>query len=248
MSDVLSRFPKTRPPLPAAYQAIHEAHYIANRTAAYRTTTVSSRLEAWMHRRVADDVRVAPAAATLEIGAGTLNHLRFEPRSAPYDIVEPFTRLFADAPDRGRIRDEFASIDDVPTGRRYPRIVSIATFEHLVDLPAVVARAAVLLAPEGSLRVGIPNEGTLLWRLGTLVTGAEFRLRHGLDYATLMRHEHVNTADEIEAVLRHVFSVVRTSVCGVSRRLALYRSLACRRPRLARAEAILATRGTRSAA
>jgi len=248
MTDILARYPKTRPPLPAAHRAIHERHYVANRTAAYRTTALSSRLEGWMHRRVADDVRTGGPAATLEIGAGTLNHLRHEPRSTLYDIVEPFARLYAEAPALGRIRQAYSAIDDVPADRRYPRIVSIATFEHLEDLPAVVARACLLLEAGGCLRVGIPNEGTILWRLGTLITGAEFRLRYGLDYGSLMRHEHVNTADEIEAVLGCFFATTRTAVCGLGRRLALYRFLECRRPDRDRAASLLAARAARTAA
>ena len=195
-----------------------------------------------MHRRVAADAHGGVAGSTLEIGAGTLNHLPHEPATTPYDIVEPFVRLYADSPWRGRVRRVFASIDDVPTASRYDRIISIATFEHLERLPEIVARCAGLLTDGGTLRVGIPNEGTLLWRLGTAVTGAEFRLRYGLDYRVLMRHEHVNTADEIEAVLRCLFGDVRVALCGIGRRLAVYRFLACSGPDRALARQVLAAR------
>lgn len=230
MTGILARFPKRRPPLPDAYRPIYERHYRANRLAEYHTTRVSSRLESWMHRRVAGDAGAAVRGATLEIGAGTLNHLPYEPPGGAYDVVEPFGALHAHSPWRPRVRRVYADIADVPAGERYDRIVSIATFEHLDRLPEVVARAVSLLADGGTLRVAVPNEGTVLWRLGTAVTGAEFRLRYGLDYQVLMRHEHVNTADEIEAVLRCFFADVRVGVCGISRRLALYRFLACRLP------------------
>jgi hypothetical protein len=248
MTSILDRYPKQRPPLPQRHRDIYERHYVANRTAAYRTTTVSSRLEAWMHRRVAADARDGNPGATLEIGAGTLNHLPHEPTTAPYDVVEPFARLLAESPTRHRIRHVYPALEDVPGGHRYRRIVSIATFEHLTDLPAIVAGCGLLLAADGVLRVGIPNEGTILWRLGTAVTGGEFRLRYGLDYQTLMRHEHVNTADEIEAVLRCCFGSVRTAVCGIHRRIALYRFLECRRPDLAVAARVSADRAERCAA
>jgi hypothetical protein len=243
MTSILDRFPKVRPPLPDAYRRIHERHIIANRQATYHTTSLSSRLEGWMHRHVAADVRGGRGGPTLEIGAGTLNHLPHEPTTAPYDIVEPFDRLFADSPWRDRVRGVFASIDDVPAANLYARIISIATFEHLERLPELVARCACLLADGGTLRVGIPNEGTILWRLGTAVTGAEFRLRYGLDYRVLMRHEHVNTADEIEAVLRCLFGDVRVAVCGIGRRLAFYRFLACSMPDTTLARRLLAARG-----
>ena len=248
MTSILDRYPKQRPPLPEGHRKIYEQHYVANRAAAYRTTTVSSRLEAWMHRRVAADARDGNPGSTLEIGAGTLNHLHHEPLTAPYDVVEPFARLLAGAAARHRVRHIYPSLDDVPDGHRYQRVISIATFEHLVDLPAIIAGCGLLLADNGVLRVGIPNEGTVLWRLGTAVTGSEFRLQYGLDYQTLMRHEHVNTADEIEAVLRCCFRSVRTAVCGIHRRIALYRFLECRQPDLAVATRVIADRAERSAA
>jgi hypothetical protein len=232
MNDLLTRFPKQRPPLPPSYQAIYERHYIANRIAAYRTTRLSQRLESWMHRQVAADIGSGGRPATLEIGAGTLNHLVYEPGEGIYDVVEPFRALYEGASMRSHVRRIHADIADVPTDERYERIISIATFEHLDRLPDIVARAAQLLAKSGAVRVAIPNEGTILWRLGTALTGAEFRLRYGLDYQVLMRHEHVNTADEIEGVMRHFFADVRVAVCGVHRRLALYRFLECRRPHL----------------
>jgi hypothetical protein len=121
----------------------------------------------------------------------------------------------------------------------YDRITSVAVFEHIVDLPVVVAHAALLLAPEGHLRTAIPNESTILWRMGTMVTGREFERTHGLDYRVLMAFEHVNTADEIEAVLTEFFGTSRCTVLGVSKRVALYRFYDCSSPLRARAESYL---------
>ena len=252
-----ARFPKNRPELPDAYRRIYLDHYRQNRDGEYRTTALSQRLEAWMHRRVAADVRPRSAGAkagvsglsraTLEIGAGTLNHLPYEPDTAPYDVVEPFAELYADSPRLGRVRSVHADVADIDPSVRYDRIVTIAAFEHIVDLPPVVARAALLLHDDGALRVAIPNEGTILWALGTRVTGMEFRRRYGLDYQVLMRYEHVNTADEIEAVLRSCFDSVACAVLGLNRTLALYRFYACRRPRRGAAEAIVAAAASRGA-
>jgi hypothetical protein len=239
---MVAGWPKSRPELPDAYQRIYLEHSRQNRGGLYRTTSLSQRLEEWMHRRVAADVApiarsVTPATgpkhplATLEIGAGTLNHLRYEPEVGPYDIVEPFGELYAGSPLLARIRKTYGDVAEIDPAIRYDRITSIATFEHIPDLPHVVARAALLLADDGVLRVGIPNEGTLLWRLGTLVTGLEFKRRYGLDYQVLMRYEHVSTADEMEAVLRQFFGDAQRSVLGLTPGLAVYRFLACREPR-----------------
>ena len=95
----------------------------------------------------------------------------------------------------GRVRHVYSDISEIPPGQTYDRVTSIATFEHICDLPHVIARVGIMLTPRGELRVSIPSEGTPLWTLGwKLTTGLEFRLRHRLGYGQLMRHEHVNTA------------------------------------------------------
>jgi len=182
-----------------------------------------------MHRQVAKDVRGRKQApATLEIGAGNLNHLRYEPAAIRYDVVESITALAENSSYRSRVTNVYADPADI-RGERYDRIISIAAFEHYVNLPDVVSTCAALLTPGGQLRVAIPSEGTILWTLGwKLTTGLEFRRRYGLDYGVLMRHEHVNTAAEIEAVLRATFASVRRSVFGISAGLSFYQFFECR--------------------
>jgi SAM-dependent methyltransferase len=235
---LLSRFPKTRPPLPPKLQAIYVRQYQENRSGETTAASLAQRLEAWMHRQVAADVSGGLAKDTLELGAGTLNQLAYEPAGAAYDIVEPFRELYEGSPARERVRDVFADIAEVPAERRYARITSVAALEHICDLPLVLARAARLLAPAGSFRAAIPAEGGFLWKLGWMATtGLEFRLRHGLDYGQLMAHEHVNGAAEIERLVGSVFEDVRVKSFGVGRQLSLYRFIEASRPRLDVADA-----------
>jgi len=56
--------------------------------------------------------------------------------------------------------------------------------------------------------VSVPNEGSLAWKMGTMVTGFEFKKKYGLEYSVLMKYEHVNTAKDIEEVLRYFFENV----------------------------------------
>lgn len=195
-----------------------------------------------MHRRVAADLHDgAPAPATLEIGAGTLNQLRHEPTAACYDVVEPFHALYADATERARIRCFYDDISELPPSARYRRITSVAAFEHICDLPRVIALAARHLEPEGVLRVAIPSEGRMLWTLGwRLTTGLDFYLRYGLDYGVLMRHEHVNDAVEIESLLRLAFRQVSFELFGLTRACSLYQFFECRNPDPAGVDALLA--------
>ena len=226
--SILNKFPKERIELPEAYQKIYEQHYLSNREGKYKTTSLSQKLESWMHKKVAADIKdSSDPRSTLEIGAGTLNQLHFEERVGNYDIVEPFKELYEDSPLLSRVDQIYADISEIPADKKYDRITTIATFEHIMDLPFVVAHAANHLHEGGTLRVAIPNEGTIMWRMGTMVTGAEFKKKYGLDYQVLMRYEHVNTAADIEGVLKYFFHHAKCSVFGVSKGLAFYRFYEC---------------------
>ncbi len=236
---MFEQFPKRRPALPAGIAEIYTAQYKSNRAGRTAASSLAQKAEAWMHRQVAHDLAAKPAGqSTLEIGAGTLNQMAHEPESGPYDIVEPFKDLYTGSPFLPRVRNIYADIAQVPDTMRYHRITSVATFEHICNLPQVVAKAGRLLEPDGTLRAAIPSEGTPLWILGwKLTTGLEFRLKRGLDYGALMKHEHVNTAREIEQVLRYFFTAVESRVFGLSKYLSLYQFHVCSCPDLAKCNA-----------
>ena len=234
LEAVLARFPKTRPPLSPKLEAIYARQYLENRSGETPAASLAQRLESWMHRQVAADVRDArTVGATLELGAGTLNQLAYEPGCGAYDIVEPFEALYRDSPLKGGLRATYADIGEVPEGPAYARITSVAALEHICDLPLVLARAARRLAPGGALRAAIPSEGGFLWTLGwRATTGLEFRIRHGLDYGELMAHEHVNDARDIETLVRALFEEVTVRSFGLGRQLSLYRFIEARKPRM----------------
>ena len=236
IQGLLASYPRTRPELPPAQRARYVQDYRNNRMGAQGLAAVVAGLEAWMHRAVA-----APPAARriLELGAGTLNHLRYEPEAEVYDVVEPFHELWVDRAERGRVGRFYDDIAEVPEAARYDRIVSIAVLEHLTDLPLVVARSALHLDEGGQFRGGIPSEGGFLWGLAwRSTTGVVYRLRTGLDYARIMRHEHANQADEIVAVLGYFFQEVswRRFPLGV-KHLSFYTAIEARGPRRERCAA-----------
>lgn len=228
---ILGRFPKVRPDLPEAYRDIYSEHYRTNRQGGSPASFLAQGLESWMHRQVARAVNPASPGATLELGAGTLNQLPYEPENPAYDVVEPFADLYRDSPHLPRVRRVFSDIREAPASARYDRITSVAVLEHIEDLPATLARSALLLEENGVFLAAIPSEGGLLWRLGwSLTTGLEFRLRHRLDYGVLMRHEHVNTAKEIEGLIRCLFGDVKVRSLGLGVQFSFYRFIEARNP------------------
>lgn len=227
-----SGFPKIRPTLPPEYQKIYLQHIQENRHGQSPASRMSTALEGWMHRRIARDVRGSDRSlSTLEIGAGTLNHLRYEADNAAYDIVEPAQYLFAGSPFLSRVRTIYDDINQVPPNTRYDRIISIASFEHICNLPEVVASSGLLLKADGQLRAAIPTEGGPLWSLGwKLTTGREFKRRYGLDYEVIMQAEHVNTWKEVADVLNYFFQSVEFSFLGLTHALSFYQVYICRDP------------------
>ena len=241
--SIIDLFPKNRADLPKEYQDIYTLHYKRNRDGKTKTTSLSMKMERWLHRQVALDLKNIDSESdtdTLEIGAGTLNHLKFEQNVKDYDIIEPFTDLFKNSDQLKRVKNVFSDILEIDNNTKYQRIISIATFEHIMDLPTIIAKVALLLKKEGVLRVSIPNEGTVVWKLGTLITGLEFKKIYGLDYQVLMKYEHVNTAYEIEEVLRYFFKETSIKVFGISKKLAFYHFICCKTPDVKKASEYLA--------
>jgi hypothetical protein len=238
--ELLHTYPRVRPELPAAHQRIYENEYRMNREGVRTAEGLAKRMEEWMHLQV----QGARGDRLLELGAGTLNHVRFEDGASSYDAVEPFTGLYEKSPERGRVSHIYSAQEDIPEGTRYTRIVSIAVLEHMVDLPYELALSASHLDNGGVFKAGIPSEGGFLWWLGwRCTTGAAYYLRHGLDYGALMRHEHVNTAREIIALIRYFFEEVTIRRFPLpAHHFSLYASVDAAQPRMDRVQEILTAR------
>ena len=234
---MFEQFPKVRPQLPKAIEEIYLTQYKSNREGQTTASSLAQRVESWMHKKVAFDVAHEPETkkTPLEIGAGTLNQLQHEPEVGSYDIIEPFKNLYEDSPLLRRVRNIYSDISEVPSHTQYNRITSIATFEHILNLPEVIARSGLLLAVNGTLRAGIPSEGTLLWALGwRMTTGLEFKIKYGLEYGKLVKYEHVNKATEIEEALEFFFDNVECCYFGLSKTVSLYQFYACSNPKIER--------------
>jgi len=234
MVGILNGFPKKRLELPEDYKIIYEKYYIENRNGKTKMSGASQFMERWLHRKIAKTS--STERRTLEIGAGTLNQLKYE-AGALYDVVEPFELLYRDSPEYHRVKNFFKDISEISSGEKYDRITSCACFEHILNLPEVIAKTCMLLNNGGILCTSIPNEGRFLWTLGWKVTtGGEFRRRYGLDYGVIMRYEHVNTADEIETILKYFYKKVRMKIFGINKTLALYRYYESSMPELEKAK------------
>ncbi len=206
---LLRSYPRRRPPLSPRHEAIYVREYQLNRAGGSPLIRIVNALEGWMHRTISASHQ---SGTILEIGAGTLNHVPFEPHATSYDVVEPFTDLWRASPLRERVISFYPDLSAVPVTKRYDYILSVAVMEHLTDLPWVTARSGLLLSDHGRFQAAIPSEGGFLWGVSwRSTTGVAYRLRTGLDYGNVMHHEHINTAKEIIAVIRYFFEDVLVS-------------------------------------
>lgn len=226
MECIFKNYPKNRKELPEEYQKIYNQHYYENREGKTTISHVAQKMEGWMHKKIAQTAFYDKH--TLDIGAGTLNQLKYEAVSEVYDIVEPFSELYQKSEYYDLITGFYTDISEIPNSKKYDRIISCASFEHICNLPEVVESCTNLLSENGVLCVAIPNEGRFLWKFAyKMTTGREFKKRFGLDYSVLMNYEHVNTADEIENVLKYYFINVQQKLLGIGKDFSFYRYYQC---------------------
>ena len=243
IQQILSRFPKNRGELLPEYQEIYVEEYKLNRGGESPLSAIVKKIESWGHYKLRSPESVTPSPDTsvLELGAGTLNHIPFEVAFSCYDVVEPFDELFETSEHCERVSKRYKSIYDIEGASKYNRIISQLTLEHVPDLPALVAKSALLLEEGGVFQAAIPSEGGFLWGLSwRLTTGISYRLRTGLNYKTLMHYEHINEAREIEQVLGHLFThvLVRRFPLPIFH-LSMYSYIEASGPRLDRCRSLL---------
>jgi hypothetical protein len=205
MHPTLTKFPKLRPELPPRHRAVYEREYALNRSGSGPLYAAVAALERWMHSSIA---RREPDGPVLELGAGNLNHLKFESDVSTYDVCEPLQPpVEAAAAALGQICQHRLSRTESLPGEYSKVRRSVPTPEHL---PRAVAQSALLLASDGVFQAGVRRRRRFVGIVLASFHGPH-RLRTGLDYARLMQHEHVNTVDEIEAIVEYFFQ----NVCAV---------------------------------
>jgi hypothetical protein len=230
--NFLSNFPKKKPPLNSFYKKIFKSEYLLNRRGGRLFIgKLILYLEGWMHKMAAQ----SPSDNILEIGAGTLNHLKFEKKLINYDVVEPQQKMIDyKILKKFKIKNVYSKISEIPKNKKYDKIFSIAVLEHLTDLPMEICLSIKHLKLKGTFSAGIPLEGKFLWGLSwRLTSGLSFYLRTGKSYEPFLRHEHINTHDEILNILNFFFKKVKIkSFPFPYYHLAFYSYIECTEPKM----------------
>ena len=192
--------------LPPKYEQIYEEFYLDYSNANNLFRKLSLLVERWYHLQA---YKSQPKAnSILEIGAGNLNHVKFEKSFKFYDVVEPKQFLLDSAEDKYKflIRDRYKDISEIPKNKSYDKIIAIAVVEHIKDLSFLLNEVSKRLNLDGRFIIEIPAEGEFLWWLGwRLTTGIGFWLKYKLNYGIIMKYEHVNNVEKIFKEIRKYF-------------------------------------------
>lgn len=116
-------------------------------------------LQFWLDRRIAK----LGGFPVLEVGAHTLNHLRYESMEGAYDITGMSHDLPGGDPSRFQVRDSWENFPDVPHRAEYARVICVTELFHTPDLEGTIARAGLAIRPSGVFQAGIPGRAFSLF-------------------------------------------------------------------------------------
>ena len=199
IQNLIRKYPKKRLVLPKEIKKIFKKHYLDN-----RKNILSQLSERWLHLSMKDRKN---KNKTLEIGAGTLNHLKYETKKL-YDIVEPNKFLYKGSLNLKLINKSYKKISQVKN-LYYDRIISCAVLEHITDLPEYLYISSLKMKKKGYQQHSIPCEGYPMWDIiWFLFSGLLFKFKYGYSFKYIQKHEHVNNFDEIISLIKFFYKKV----------------------------------------
>jgi phosphatidylethanolamine/phosphatidyl-N-methylethanolamine N-methyltransferase len=149
----------------------------------------------------------------MEIGAGTGEHLSFVRHGFDQYILtdlDPKTleRAKRKLGDRYQGRVEFAT--QTGDGLDYPdnsfdRLIASHVLEHIYQPHLALREWERVIKPGGTLSILIPTDPGIAWRLGRHLGPRRNAIARGIAYDYVMAREHVNSCNNLIAILRHYF-------------------------------------------
>lgn len=191
-------------------------------SALYDHSNYSSPLQAWVMRashRLAEKPfgKDAYFPRVLEIGAGTGEHLSFVRHKFDNYVLtdsDPKTLEIARAKLAGLHERKLAFERQAGETLAYPnnsfdRVVATHVLEHIYPPHLALREWARVLRDGGMLSVLIPTDPGFAWRLGRRLGPRRNAIAKGIAYDYVMAREHVNSCNNLIAILRHCFAGAR---------------------------------------
>ena len=153
-------------------------------------------------------------AKVLEIGAGTGEHLAFVRHGFDQYILSDLDTKILDVA-KGKLNDKFGNklIFETQSGaglscadNSFDRLIATHVLEHIYQPHLALKEWARVVKHGGILSILIPTDPGLAWRLGRNLGPRKNAIAQGIPYDYLMAREHVNSCNNLIALLRHYFS------------------------------------------
>lgn len=166
------------------------------------------------HRLVEKKFRVNEQfSRVLEIGAGTGEHLAFVKHGFDqYVLTDLDSRTLAVAKGKigamhgDRVSFETQSGDGLSfPDNSFDRVIATHVLEHIYRPHLALKEWARVVKSEGTLSVLIPTDPGVAWRLGRHFGPRRNAIAQGIAYDYIMAREHVNSCNNLIALLRHYF-------------------------------------------
>lgn len=149
----------------------------------------------------------------LEIGAGTGEHLGFVRHSFDKYVLSDLDAKTLEVAKR-KLNDKFGSklMFETQSGEglsyadnSFDRLIATHVLEHIYQPHLALKEWARVVKHGGILSILIPTDPGIAWRLGRHLGPRKKAIAQGIAYDYVMAREHVNSCNNLIALLRHYF-------------------------------------------
>ena len=152
-------------------------------------------------------------AKVLEIGAGTGEHLGFVRHTFDQYILSDLDAKTLEVSKRklnDKLSDKLKFETQCGEGLSYAdnsfdRLIATHVLEHIYQPHLALKEWARVVKNGGVLSILIPTDPGMAWRLGRHLGPRKNAIAQGIDYDYVMAREHVNSCNNLIALLRHYF-------------------------------------------
>ena len=149
----------------------------------------------------------------LEIGAGTGEHLAFVRHGFDrYVLTDTDTKALEVC--KGKFKNKYGSelLFETQTGSRlsyadssFNRLIATHVLEHIYQPHLALKEWRRVVKNGGVISILIPTDPGVAWRLGRRLGPRKSALAQGIAYDYVMAREHVNSCNNLIALVRHYF-------------------------------------------
>jgi ubiquinone/menaquinone biosynthesis C-methylase UbiE len=149
----------------------------------------------------------------LEIGAGTGEHLSFVRHQFGEYILSDLDQSTLEVAEKklrgthdGKLKFEAQIGSDLSyADNTFDRVIATHVLEHIYQPHLALKEWLRVLKNGGTLSILIPTDPGMAWRLGRHLGPRRNAIAQGIAYDYVMAREHVNSCNNLIAILRHYF-------------------------------------------